>query len=246
MKLGPYELGYNISPECGIYEGDARVLSEAIPDGSVDLVLIDPPYFLPAAHYQNRKNWPRTLSDLVMIESYFDWVALEARRILKDKGVFVTFCDGQSYPIFYVKLYRIYDRLIDIVWDKGRIGLGGGIRRQHEWLLMGAPGSAGWNGWSTSIIQCSPVPSKDRIHPAEKPTELLQKIIELAAPAGGIVCDFFSGSGSACVAAWLAYRRYLAFELDTNYAEAARQRVRQTQPPLFVPENEQLALPEVE
>ena len=35
MKLGPYELGPNDTPENGIYCGDARELSRAIPDESV-------------------------------------------------------------------------------------------------------------------------------------------------------------------------------------------------------------------
>jgi hypothetical protein len=34
--------------------------------------------------------------------------------------------------------------------------------------------------------------------------------------------------------------QYLAFEIDPSTAEMARERVRNTQPPLFVPEAEQL------
>ena len=37
-------------------------------------------------------------------------------------------------------------------------------------------------------------------------------------------------------------RRYLAFEIDPDTAEMARERVRMTQPPLFVPEPQQLEL----
>ena len=38
--LGPYQLGYNETEECGIYHGDARLLALDIPDESVDLVFI--------------------------------------------------------------------------------------------------------------------------------------------------------------------------------------------------------------
>jgi hypothetical protein len=34
-------------------------------------------------------------------------------------------------------------------------------------------------------------------------------------------------------------RRYLAFEIDPETADIARQRVRETQPPLFTPEPQQ-------
>jgi len=37
-------------------------------------------------------------------------------------------------------------------------------------------------------------------------------------------------------------RRYLAFEIDPDSAELARERVRNTQPPLFVPQPEQATL----
>ena len=37
-------------------------------------------------------------------------------------------------------------------------------------------------------------------------------------------------------------RNYLAFEIDPDTAELARERVRITQPPLFVPEPEQITL----
>ena len=44
MKLGPYLLGPNDTPENGIYCGDCRELLKVIPTKSIDLVLTDPPY----------------------------------------------------------------------------------------------------------------------------------------------------------------------------------------------------------
>jgi len=44
MKLSPYLLGPNSTPENGIYAGDAKELAKLIPDESIDLILTDPPY----------------------------------------------------------------------------------------------------------------------------------------------------------------------------------------------------------
>jgi len=52
-----------------------------------------------------------------------------------------------------------------------------------------------------------------------------------------------SWRGNVKIAAKALNRKYLAFEIDPDVAETARQRVRQTQPPLFVlPEPQQLSL----
>jgi len=59
---------------------------------------------------------------------------------------------------------------------------------------------------------------------------------------GLIVLDPFSGSGTTAAACKQLGRNYLGFEIDPDTAELARQRVRDTQPPLFVVEHEQLGL----
>lgn len=70
MKLGPYELGPNDTPENGIYTGDARELAKAIPDESVDLIFTDPVYD--------------------RIEDYA-WLAETAARVLKPDSACLFF-----------------------------------------------------------------------------------------------------------------------------------------------------------
>jgi len=43
-KLGPYEVGPNDTMENGIFLGDCRELAKAIPDESIDLIYLDPPF----------------------------------------------------------------------------------------------------------------------------------------------------------------------------------------------------------
>ena len=47
-----------------------------------------------------------------------------------------------------------------------------------------------------------------------------------------IVADFFTGGGTVPAVCKMLNRHYLAFEIDPDTADLARERVRQTQPPL--------------
>jgi len=69
-----------------------------------------------------------------------------------------------------------------------------------------------------------------RIHPTQKPVGLYYNII--ARTPGDIVFDPCVGSATTAKACKMLGRRYLAFEIDPDVAETARQRMRETQPPL--------------
>ena len=61
-------------------------------------------------------------------------------------------------------------------------------------------------------------------HPAEKPAEMLEHIIESSSFSGDIVLDCFSGSGSTAVAALKLGRRIIAIDIEEKWAKYAAQR----------------------
>jgi site-specific DNA-methyltransferase (adenine-specific) len=63
------------------------------------------------------------------------------------------------------------------------------------------------------------------IHPTEKPSALLEILIRTSCPPGGLVGDWFAGSGAAGEACRLAGRRYLGCEIDADMAERANARI---------------------
>ncbi|MFV1304160.1 DNA methyltransferase, partial [Klebsiella pneumoniae] len=65
----------------------------------------------------------------------------------------------------------------------------------------------------------------NRHHPTEKPVTSLQPLIESFTHPGAIVLDPFAGSGSTCVAALQAGRRYIGIELLEQYHRAGQQRL---------------------
>jgi site-specific DNA-methyltransferase (adenine-specific) len=64
-----------------------------------------------------------------------------------------------------------------------------------------------------------------RLHEAQKPIQLLEFLIKLVTREGQIVLDPFMGSGSTAVACRNLDRRFIGFEINGSYVEAANRRV---------------------
>ncbi len=76
------------------------------------------------------------------------------------------------------------------------------------------------------LWQIPPESAKRVGHPAPFPAELPGRLIRLYTYAGDLVVDPFMGSGSTLVAAAKLARRYVGYDLDPEYVEIARRRVR--------------------
>ena len=69
--------------------------------------------------------------------------------------------------------------------------------------------------------------SKTRVgHPAPFPVELPKRCIKLFSFVDDVVLDPFSGSGSTLIACALTNRKGIGVEIDANYCEIAKQRLR--------------------
>jgi DNA modification methylase len=70
------------------------------------------------------------------------------------------------------------------------------------------------------------------IHPTVKPLELMRWLVRLLTPAGGLVLDPFTGSGSTGAAVVLEGARFHGIEREAEYVPIARARIRHwSQPP---------------
>lgn len=71
-----------------------------------------------------------------------------------------------------------------------------------------------------------PTESAKRVgHPAPFPVELPYRLIQLYTFEGDVVLDPFVGSGSTCVAAIKARRRFVGFDTEREYIEIAKERI---------------------
>jgi len=64
-----------------------------------------------------------------------------------------------------------------------------------------------------------------RLHPCQKPVKVAKVWISYLSNPGDIVLDPFTGSGSFCLAAAILGRKYIGFEINKEYAEAAEKRL---------------------
>ncbi len=217
-----------------IYHGDCR---EILPNlvRCVDLVLTDPPFFMPATHYQSRVRYQRAWSDTSILAAFWGVVLDAALPTLKQTGHFIAFCNGDSYPVFYPEMYRRFDYLKCLVWDKGHVGLGRVWRNQHELAIAGRWDTSEFNEdgkLRADVFGFKATPSANREHPVEKPVQMLRWLIEPTAPMGGCVLDPFAGSGSTLVAAKSLGLRAIGIEGEEHYCEIAAKRLEQEVLPL--------------
>ena len=69
-----------------------------------------------------------------------------------------------------------------------------------------------------------------KLHPTQKPEELLKRIIIASSNINDIVLDPFLGSGTTAVVAKQLGRRWIGIERDLTYIQAAKTRIDQIQP----------------
>ena len=220
-RLGPYLLGPNDAEENGIYTGDARVLAKAIPDESVDLVFCDP-------IYQN-------------IDDY-RWLAEMAARVLKPDRACLVFCGIGYLPATMQALtdggltYRW--TCASVIWGRNNRGEYG-IYNKWACLLWFDNGRSKPSGWAFDVHQTTVSRRSGNGHGWQKHPDAVREYLRILP---GLTIDVFCGGGTVPAVCKMLGRKYLAFEIDPATADLARQRVRNTQPPLFVPEAEQLEL----
>ena len=220
-----------------IIHGDCIEELKDLPDKSVDLIVTDPPYFLPAQHYNTRKEFRRNFGDLGVMEGFVKILFKELKRVLKDEGVMYIFCDGQSYPLFYYHLYPFCKSVRPLIWDKKTSINGYHWRHQHELIIFAQmPKNVKVPTGDGDIIKASAVKVGLRKHPAEKPVEVLKKLIEKSSNQGDIVLDPFAGSGSTMLACKETKRDYLMIEKELSYYELMKENeAKETQAQLATP-----------
>ena len=218
-----------------IWHGDCREVLPLLNESSVDAIVTDPPFFMPATHYQSRVQWQRSWSDTSVLAAFWETIVDRSVRVLRETGHMLTFCNGDSYPVFYPEMYRRFDFLKCLVWDKEHFGMGRVWRNQHELLIAAR--------WSSSvfrddgkhridILRHRITPPRDRRHPVEKPMSLLADLIEPTVPIDGTVLDPFMGSGTTLEAAKRDGLQAIGIEGEERYCESAARRLSQMTLPL--------------
>ncbi len=226
---------------------DALSFLQSLPNASVDLFLMDPPFGISEIDDQVGKTaGTSTLytadlkqTDNLTIETattLMESLSVEMFRVLKPGGLFYTFFGMDLYAPLVASL-RAAGFWVDpqpIIWNKMRTtNRFSGYRfcPCYEPILTGGRPSVGKKAGDSGccrrlneiakfsirkIVECSPVDSRVKMHPFQKPIDLLCNFIKISTNPGEIVCDLFAGSGATLKAAYECGRTGIGCELDKD------------------------------
>lgn len=190
-----------------IYNQDCLKGLQSLPDKSIDLILTDPPYgkkadkgtngFGAAKNRRYAGGWDKEAPPQQVFNEMF--------RVAKNLIIFGGNYFGNMLPPSNCWIF----------WDKK-----GDIAFQNPF----ADGELIYTTFKKPVKkivfrqQGFITDSKDkRYHPTQKPTELVQILIEQFTEPGEIICDPFLGSGTTAVAAVKTGRHYIGYEIDPGY-----------------------------
>ena len=233
-----------------LLHGDCLERMKEIPDGSVDLILTDPPYGTTAC------KWDSVIP--------FDLMWEQLKRIIKPNGAIVLF--GSEPFSSALRMSNIKQFKYDWVWDKKLAGNGILAKKQplkvHELIhifnskiyypqktkgKMRSKMTGGMDTNSVDTIQNSisfqeeyknddyyPKTIQEfstagmragRLHPTQKPVALMEYLIKTYTNENETVLDFTMGSGTTGVACKNLNRKFIGIELDENYFNIAKDRI---------------------
>ena len=211
-----------------IKQGDCLELMKDLPDGSVDMIATDPPYCVGATSNGTRASF----DDFNLMRPFWKECFSEWQRILKD-GAHIYLCtDWRTYPFLYPILDRFFTIRNLIVWDYGWLKCGSFYRFRHELIIFATKGKSKRTFESSNDncdvwrIKCINFTSPNKLHQAQKPIELMEKMIVNSSAEGDTVLDPFAGSGSTGVACVNTDRRFIGFELDEHFFNVADERIK--------------------
>ena len=232
-----------------LMHGDCLERMKEIPDGSVDLILADPPY------QKTQNSW----DSIIPLEPMWEQI----NRVIKPNGAIVLF--GQNTFTFKLGLSNEKMFRYTLTWEKTKAGGFLNAKRMplqaHEDILVfykklptynpqfeeGKPYTkkAVTNGdgrnygnfdrvgqvsvndgkrYPRSVVKFSN-DNHGSLHPTQKPVALMEYLIKTYTQEGETVLDFVMGSGTTGKMALINNRKFIGIEKDAGYFEIAKQRI---------------------
>ena len=234
-----------------LMQGDCLERMKEIPDGSVSMVLADPPYGTTACKWDS----------IIPLEPMWEHL----KRVIKPNGAIVMTASQPFTTTLIASNMKMFKYCW--VWQKEKGGNIGALKFQpskiHEDVIVFSKNKHNyfpimeirpeenkrknkprWNkcgiqGEKSFYIENSKgnddykYPTSVKFfnserkgkHPTQKPVALMEYLIKTYTNEGETVLDFACGSGTTGVAAVNTGRNFIGVELDPDYFEIARQRI---------------------
>lgn len=231
--------------------GDCLEKMKDIPDGSVDMVLTDPPYgttkckwdtvipFEPMWKELNRVTKKNGATVLFGIQPFTSALVMSNPKMFKYEWIWekshpTGFGSVKYNPLKYHENLLVFGRGTTTYnpqkWigspnhSMGKIVEGGQIK-SDSYIRIKAVQSQQSNEKYPKSVQKFSNPRYKNMHPTQKPVALLEYLIKTYTNEGETVLDFTTGSGSTGVACQNTGRNFIGIEKDENYFEIAKNRI---------------------
>ena len=215
-----------------IYNQDCLEGMKLVNGKSIDMIITDPPYLM---NYKSNRRIKQEKFDYIMNDINSEEMIIkyieECFRILKDNTAIYLFCSWHHIDFFKQEFEKYFNLKNLIVWNKNNHGSGdlkGAYAPKHELILYGHKGRSLFREKRIpDVIDFPKIPSKQLLHPTEKPVGLLELFIKNSSDKDNIIFDGFIGSASTVITCLNTGRQYIGFELDNKYYNIANERVNQ-------------------
>lgn len=199
-----------------------------VPDGTIDLVEIDPPYAIDLK--RNKKENECVGYNEIKSIDYVDFmrkVLMESYRTMKPSSWLILWF--APAPWFEVVYNLLKETGFDVtrmcgIWVKGQGQTMQPLRKlanSYEmffYVSKGRPHIA--KPGSNNQFIYPPVPSNQKIHPTERPSELIEDILTTFVKPDSQIMVPFLGSGKTITAAHKVQMSAFGFELTQNYKDS--------------------------
>ena len=226
-----------------IYNEDCLLGIKKIPDNSVDLVIIDPPYSIctkggKKGNTKVAKNIKALEKELIvndLVDGYDLSILDELVRVMKNINIYI-WCNGRQIPT-YIKYFveQLECKLEILIWGKTNPMplYSNKYMGDKEYCLYFRKGGycQPLNYEDARTIYTSKINVKDKqlySHPTIKPLDFIRKIIRNSSKENDVVLDCFLGSGTTAIGCILENRNYIGFEINKKYFDIAQERINNT------------------
>ena len=203
-----------------LHFGDCLAYMAVLPAQSVNLIVTDPPYLV---NYRSRDG--RT----IIGDKTSEWLEpafMNMYRLLKNNSFALSFYGWNHVDKFMTAWRKAGFRIVGhFVFAKHYASRTGFAEFRHECAYLLAKGNPEAPDYILPDVMPWGKYTGNRLHPTQKPLEILRPLIRSYSHIGDVVFDPFAGSASTLIAAAQLERSWVGCEIDPDYYHKAAQRL---------------------
>ena len=184
--------------------GDCMDLLAELPDKSIDLAIVDPPYGIGKRLSQGAGK----LKNSALQNMNSEWDVLPDENYFKE-----LFRISINQIIWGSNYFSLPPTRGIICWDKKQF-----MPTFSRWELA-------WTSFDRPAKMFENIGNEQRIHPTQKPIALYRWLLQNYAKPGQLILDTHSGSGSLACACHIEKFDFIAIEKDPHYHASSVKRL---------------------